>query len=99
MSTGALGRKLTAILNADVQGYSRLMGDDEAATVQTLTGCRELMSGLVHRHGGRVVDFTGDNLLAEIASVVGAVRRRRGDAGGAEGPERRAARPGDGHAK
>ncbi len=67
-------RKLTAILNADVKGYSRLMGEDEAATVQTLSACRELMSGLVRQHGGRVVDMTGDNLLAEFASVVGAVR-------------------------
>ena len=67
-------RKLAAILNADVKGYSRLMGDDEAATVRTLTAYRDLMASRVRQHRGRVVDFTGDNLLAEFASVVDAVR-------------------------
>ena len=74
MEPSGVERKLIAILNADVQGYSRLMGDDEAATVRTLTAYRDLMSNLVRQHGGRVVDMTGDNLLAEFASVVGAVR-------------------------
>ena len=50
------------------------MGDDEAATVRTLTAYRDLMASLVRQHRGRVVDFTGDNLLAEFASVVDAVR-------------------------
>ncbi len=67
-------RKLTAILNADVKGYSRLMGDDEAATVRTINAYRELMAVLIRGHRGRVVDFTGDNLLAEFASVVDAVQ-------------------------
>jgi len=67
-------RKLTAILSADVQGYSRLMGEDEDATIRTLTTYRELMSTLIQKHQGRVVDSPGDNLLAEFLSVVDAVR-------------------------
>jgi len=67
-------RKLTAILSADVQGYSRLMGEDEDATIRTLTAYRELMSTLIQKHRGRVVDSPGDNLLAEFLSVVDAVR-------------------------
>ena len=66
-------RKLTAILSADVKGYSRLMGEDEVATVSTLTAYREVMTTLIHAHRGRVVDSPGDNLLAEFASVVDAV--------------------------
>ena len=67
-------RKLTAILSADVQGYSRLMGEDEEATVRTLTAYREVMASLIGQHRGRVVDSPGDNLLAEFASVVDAVQ-------------------------
>jgi adenylate cyclase len=67
-------RKLTAILSADVEGYSRLMGEDEDGTIRTLTTYRELMSTLIKKHRGRVVDSPGDNLLAEFGSVVDAVR-------------------------
>ncbi len=67
-------RKLTAILSADVEGYSRLMGEDEDATIRTLTSYRELMTTLIQKHRGRVVDSPGDNLLAEFGSVVDAVR-------------------------
>ncbi|MFC1885615.1 tetratricopeptide repeat protein [Thermodesulfobacteriota bacterium] len=67
-------RKLTAILSADVEGYSRLMGEDEDTTIRTLTAYRELMSTLIQKHRGRVVDSPGDNLLAEFGSVVDAVR-------------------------
>jgi adenylate cyclase len=67
-------RKLTAILSADVKGYSRLMGDDEIATVRTLTAYREVMTDLIQAHRGRVVDSPGDNLLAEFSSVVDAVQ-------------------------
>ena len=67
-------RKLTAILSADVKGYSRLMGEDEDATIRTLTTYRELMSTLIKKHRGRVVDSPGDNLLAEFGSVVDSVR-------------------------
>jgi adenylate cyclase len=67
-------RKLAAILSADVKGYSRLMGEDEVATVRTLTAYREVMRTCIHQYRGRVVDAPGDNLLAEFASVVDAVQ-------------------------
>ncbi len=66
-------RKLTAILSADVKGYSRLMGEDEARTVRTLTEYREVFYTLVRNMRGRVVDSPGDNILAEFPSVVDAV--------------------------
>jgi len=74
MTEGSFKRKLTAILSADVQGYSRLMGDNELATVQTLTSYKETMRKLIKHYRGRVVDSTGDNLLAEFVSVVDAVQ-------------------------
>jgi len=74
MATERVKRKLTAILSADVEGYSRLMGEDEAATVRTITAYRETLSGLIQQYRGRVVDSPGDNLLAEFASVVDAVQ-------------------------
>jgi adenylate cyclase len=74
MTEESFKRKLTAILSADVEGYSRLMGEDEDATIRTLTAYRELMSTLIQKHRGRVVDSPGDNLLAEFLSVVDAVR-------------------------
>ncbi len=67
-------RKLTAILSADVEGYSRLMGKDEEATVKTLNTYREAMSRLIEEHQGRVIDSPGDNLLAEFTSAVNAVQ-------------------------
>jgi len=67
-------RKLAAILSADVKGYSRLMGEDEVATIRTLTTYREVMGALIRQYHGRVVDSPGDNLLAEFASVVDAVQ-------------------------
>ena len=66
-------RRLAAILSADVKGYSRLMGEDDVATVRTLTSHREMMTTLIGLHRGRVVDSPGDNLLAEFASVIDAV--------------------------
>ena len=74
MAEESFKRKLTAILSADVEGYSRLMGEDEDATIRTLTAYRELMSTLIQKHRGRVVDSPGDNLLAEFLSVIDAVR-------------------------
>jgi class 3 adenylate cyclase len=59
-------RKLTTILSADVFGYSRLMSDDEHATLETLTKRRQLIRDRVQAHGGRVVDAPGDALLAEF---------------------------------
>jgi len=67
-------RKLTAILSADVVGYSRLMGEDEAATVKTLETYKSVMSALIDQHRGRVIDSPGDNMLSEFASVVDAVQ-------------------------
>ncbi len=67
-------RKLTAILSADVEGYSRLMGEDEEATIRTLTFYRQQMTLTIQGHRGRVVDSPGDNLLAEFGSVVDAVQ-------------------------
>jgi adenylate cyclase len=66
-------RKLAAILSADVVGYSRLMADDESATVQTLADYRRVFAEHIGRHHGRVVDAPGDNLLAEFASPVEAL--------------------------
>ena len=66
-------RRLAAILSADVEGYSRLMGDDEVATVRTITEYRDVIASSVARHAGRVVDAPGDNVLAEFSSVVDAV--------------------------
>ena len=66
-------RKLTAILCADVHGYSRLMGADEEATIETLTAYRTVFLSHIENHGGRVVDAKGDAILAEFASVVDAV--------------------------
>jgi len=74
MTTKGVKRKLTAILSADVKGYSRLMGEDEEATVRTLTAYRQIMASLIEQYRGRVVDSPGDNLLAEFASVVDAVQ-------------------------
>jgi len=74
MADEGFKRKLTAILSADAVGYSRLMGDDEEATIRTLTEYREAITAMVNQHKGRVVDSPGDNVLAEFASVVDAVR-------------------------
>ena len=74
MSEDLIKRKLSAILSADVKGYSRLMRSDEAATVRTLTLYRSVIAELVSKYQGRVVDSPGDNVLAEFASVVDAVR-------------------------
>jgi len=72
--TGNVKRKLTAIFSSDVVAYSRLMGEDELETVQTLTSYKQTMSSLIRHYRGREVDSTGDNLLAEFASVVDAVQ-------------------------
>ena len=66
-------RRLAAILSADVAGYSRLMGDDELATVRTLTEYRDVLSAIVATHHGRIVDMPGDNVLAEFGSAVDAL--------------------------
>jgi adenylate cyclase len=65
-------RKLSAILSADVKGYSRLMGVDETGTVNRLKEYRALMTDLIQQYRGRVVDSPGDNILSEFSSVVDA---------------------------
>ena len=74
MTEEKIHRKLTAIFSADVVGYSRLMRDDELATIAVLSEYRELMSDLIIQHKGRVIDTPGDNMLAEFSSVVDAVQ-------------------------
>ena len=60
-------RKLAAILCADAAGYSRLMADDEAATVRSLNDARALFRERIQAHGGRLIDTAGDSILAEFA--------------------------------
>ncbi|NIQ91380.1 MAG: hypothetical protein GWN33_11450, partial [Gammaproteobacteria bacterium] len=74
MATEDFKRKLTAILSADVKGYSRLMGEDEEATVRTITAHRKVIASVIEKYRGRVVDSPGDNILAEFVSVVDAVQ-------------------------
>ena len=69
----ATTRRLAAILVADVAGYSRLMGEDEAGTALALREHRTAADPLVAQHGGRIVKTTGDGVLIEFGSVVGAV--------------------------
>jgi adenylate cyclase len=66
-------RKLAAILCADVYGYSRLMGENEEATLHTLTSHRRLIDSAIDQYHGRFVSSAGDSVLAEFASVVEAV--------------------------
>ena len=74
MTTQEVKRKLVAILIADVKGYSRLMGEDEGWTVQTLNAYRQILTAHIQEHKGRLVEAVGDNLLAEFASAVDAVQ-------------------------
>ncbi len=74
MTTDKVKRKLTAILSADVKGYSRLMGEDEELTLRTLNTYKEVMGSLIQQYQGRIVGGAGDSVLAEFASVVDAVQ-------------------------
>ncbi len=74
MADEGFKRKLTAVLSTDAVEYSRLMAEDEAATVKTIATYRDIMSSLIKQHRGRVVDSPGDNVLAEFSSVVDAVQ-------------------------
>jgi adenylate cyclase len=62
MADEGFKRKLTAVLSADAVGYSRLMGEDEESTIRTLTAYREVLTILIHRHIGKDLDSSGDNL-------------------------------------
>jgi adenylate cyclase len=66
-------RKLTAILAADVAGYSRLMGADEVGTLKRLTACRAIVDGLISAHRGRIFNTAGDSVVADFVSAVDAV--------------------------
>lgn len=70
----AATRRLVAVLSGDVVAYARLMATDEEVTVRGIRACRELVTRLVENRRGRLVDFTGDNFLAEFASVVDAAK-------------------------
>ncbi|MCP3459866.1 adenylate/guanylate cyclase domain-containing protein [Bradyrhizobium sp. CCGUVB23] len=74
MTDDKVKRRLTTVLCADVHGYSRLMGADEAGTLEMLRRCRTAIAGLVERHDGRIVNTWGDAVIAEFASVVEAVQ-------------------------
>ena len=68
-------RRLTAILSADVVGYSRLMGEDEGGTLERLKACRrELVDPAIEEFHGRIIKLMGDGALVEFASVVDAVQ-------------------------
>jgi adenylate cyclase len=74
MEAPPLERKLVAILAADVEGYSRLMGIDEAGTLATLSAHRAIADALIAQHGGRICGTAGDSVLAEFGSVFAAVQ-------------------------
>jgi adenylate cyclase len=74
MTDDKVKRRLTTVLCADAQGYSRLMGTDEAGTLDMLRRCRTAIARLVERHDGRIVNTWGDAVIAEFASVVEAVQ-------------------------
>jgi class 3 adenylate cyclase len=72
---GRVGRRLAAIVAADVAGYSRLMHDDEEATHARFTALlKDAIEPAIAEHGGRIVKSTGDGFLAEFPSAVEAVR-------------------------
>ena len=74
MTQPGTSRRLATILAADVVGYSRLMAQDEEATVRTLKAHRVIIDRLIARHEGRIFNTAGDSVLAEFGSVVEAVR-------------------------
>src|SRR5215472_5430513 len=70
----AVSRRLVAVFAADVEGYSRLMGDDEIGTLKGLTERRAILDRLIADHRGRIANTAGDSVLAEFGSAVGAVQ-------------------------
>ena len=73
MTENRLQRRLSALIIADVVDYSRLMADDQIATIRSLKACRECVAAAVKKFGGRVSDFVGDNMLAEFPNTRDAV--------------------------
>src|ERR1700756_2800918 len=73
LELGGRNRKLAAILHADVVGFSRVMGLDEAGTHRVLGELRRAVDPLIASHGGRIVGTAGDSLLADFSSVVDAL--------------------------
>ena len=73
LEPGSRKRKLAAILHADVAGFSRLMGSDEAGTHQALGKLRTAIDPLIAAHGGRIVGTAGDSVLADFPSIVDAL--------------------------
>ena len=67
-------RRLVAIMSADVEGFGRLMSDDELTTLRTLKHYREIIAHFIQQYGGRIVVSPGDNCLAEFSSVVYAIQ-------------------------
>ena len=74
MASAGYGRKLTAILSADLKGYSSLMGRDEEATHRATHACLELFAARIASYDGRVASLAGDGLLADFPSVVNALK-------------------------
>ena len=72
--TTKVKRRLTTLLCADVEGYSRLMEADEAGTLATLRRYRDAMATLIERHDGHIVNTWGDAIIAEFPSVLEAVK-------------------------
>lgn len=73
MTEDRLQRRLSALVSADVVDYSRLMADDQIATIRSLKACRERTEEAVDQFGGRMSDFVGDNMLAEFPNARKAV--------------------------
>ena len=73
MSENLSDRKLAAILHADVVGYSRLMGEDEAGTHRILKDHFSAIAALITEHKGRVVSYAGDAVLADFTTVTDAL--------------------------
>ena len=79
MASSNVQRKLTAILCADVVGYSRLMGENEKATLRILTDYRQVFADYIEKFRGRIVNAPGDSILAEFGSVVDGAAARTSD--------------------
>jgi class 3 adenylate cyclase len=87
-------RRLTAILAADIAGYSALMGADDEATVRDLKAHQDVVLPMIGEHVGRIIDTAGDGILAEFASIVNAVECAIGIQRTMAERNTRAARPG-----